>query len=112
MCVYVGKMTEETLHATNASAEECGVDHCEGELEEKSKATLDITDHECNMITDTEDNISIVFKFEGNDVKVSLRDFGSYVKFRCGARLSASKSNTVNLILRLFLYHFLHTMSL
>ncbi len=29
----------------------------------------------------------------------------------CGARLSASKNNTVNLILRLFLYHFLHTMS-
>jgi hypothetical protein len=26
----------------------------------------------------------------------------------CGARLSASKSNAVNLILRLFLYHFLH----
>jgi hypothetical protein len=24
--VYVGKMTEETLHATNASAEKCGVD--------------------------------------------------------------------------------------
>ncbi len=31
---------------------------------------------------------------------------------RCGACLSASKNNTVNLILRLFLYHFLHTMSL
>ncbi len=30
---------------------------------------------------------------------------------RCGARLSASKSNAVNLILRLFLYRFLHTMS-
>ncbi len=29
----------------------------------------------------------------------------------CGARLGGSKSNTVNLILRLFLYHFLHTMS-
>ncbi len=28
VCVYVGKMTEETLHATNASAEECGVDNC------------------------------------------------------------------------------------
>ncbi len=28
-----------------------------------------------------------------------------------GARLSAAKSNSVNLILRLFLYHFLHTMS-
>ncbi len=30
---------------------------------------------------------------------------------RCGARLGGSKSNAVNLILRLFLYHFLHTMS-
>jgi hypothetical protein len=29
----------------------------------------------------------------------------------CGARLSASKNNAVNLILRLFLYHFLHKMS-
>jgi hypothetical protein len=33
------------------------------------------------MITDTEDGISIIFKLEGNDVKVSIRDFGSYVKF-------------------------------
>ncbi len=30
---------------------------------------------------------------------------------RCGARLGGSNSNAVNLILRLFLYHFLHTMS-
>ncbi len=30
---------------------------------------------------------------------------------RCGAHLSAAKNNTVNLILRLLLYHFLHTMS-
>jgi hypothetical protein len=30
----------------------------------------------------------------------------------CGARLGGSKKNAVNLILRLFLYHFLHTMSL
>jgi hypothetical protein len=34
-------------------AEECGVDDCEGQFEENSKATLDINDHECNMITDT-----------------------------------------------------------
>jgi hypothetical protein len=32
--------------------------------------------------------------------------------FMCGARLGGSKSYAVNLILRLFLYHFLHTMSL
>jgi hypothetical protein len=30
---------------------------------------------------------------------------------RCGARLSASKNNAVNFILRLCLYHFLHMMS-
>ncbi len=29
-----------------------------------------------------------------------------------GARVGGTKSNTVNLILRLFLYHFLHTMSM
>jgi hypothetical protein len=81
VCVYVGKMTEETLHATNASAEECGVDDCEGELEDNSKATININNHECNMIDDTEDNNSIIFKLEGNDVQFSLRDFGSYVKF-------------------------------
>jgi hypothetical protein len=40
VCVYVGKMTEETLHASNPSAEECGVDYCEGELEDNSKATI------------------------------------------------------------------------
>ncbi len=81
VCVYIGKMTEETLHATNASAEECGVDDCEGEFKENSKTTFDINDHECNVITDTEDTIGIIFKLEGDDVKVSLRDFGSYVKF-------------------------------
>jgi hypothetical protein len=31
---------------------------------------------------------------------------------RCGARQSGALSNAVNLILRLFLYHFLHTLSL
>jgi hypothetical protein len=61
-------------------AEECGVDDCEGQLEENSKATININDHECNVITDIEDNIGIIFRLESNDVKVSLRDFGSYVK--------------------------------
>jgi hypothetical protein len=28
--------------------EKCGVNDCEGELEEKSKATFNINDHECN----------------------------------------------------------------
>jgi hypothetical protein len=80
-CVYVGKMTAETQHATNAAAEECGVDDCEEKLEDNLKATINVNDHECNVIEDTEDNISIIFKLEGSDVKVSLRDFGSYVKF-------------------------------
>jgi hypothetical protein len=80
ICVYAWKITKETLHATNALAEECGVDDCEGQLEENSKATFNVNDHECNVITDTEDDIGIIFKLEGNDVKVSLRDFGSYVK--------------------------------
>ncbi len=70
VCVYVGKLTEETLHATNASAEECGVDDCERKLEDNSKATININNHECNMITDTEADISIIFKLEGNDVKL------------------------------------------
>jgi hypothetical protein len=73
VCVYVGKTKEETLHAHNASAEECGVDDCEGELDKNSKATFNINDHECNVINDTEDDIGIIFKLEGNDVKVSLR---------------------------------------
>jgi hypothetical protein len=62
-------------------AEECGVYDCEGELEEHSKATFDINDHECNVITNTENDISIIFKLEGTNVKVSIRDFGSYAKF-------------------------------
>jgi hypothetical protein len=36
----------------------------------------------------------------------------SLLTVRCGARLGGSNSNAINLILRLFLYHFLHTMSL
>jgi hypothetical protein len=34
------------------------------------------------------------------------------IESRCGARLDGSNLNAVNLILRLFLYYFLHTMSL
>jgi hypothetical protein len=91
VCVHVGKITEEILHATNASAEECGVDDCEGELEENSKATFDINNHECNVITDTEDDTGIIFKLKGNDVKVSLRDFGSYVS---SARIAIIKDTS------------------
>jgi hypothetical protein len=62
-------------------AQECGVDDREGQLEENSKTTININNNECNVITDTEDNIGIIFWLESNDVKVKLRDFGSYVKF-------------------------------
>jgi hypothetical protein len=74
-------MTAETLHATNAAAEECDVDDCERELEDNSKALINVNGHECNVIEDTEDDICTFFKLEGYDIKVSLRDFGSYMQF-------------------------------
>ena len=75
-------MSAHELGKGNISlAEECGVDDCEGQLEENSKATIDINNHECNVITDTEDNISMIFWLESNDEKFSIRDFGSYAKF-------------------------------
>jgi hypothetical protein len=77
-------------------AEECGVDDCDGQLEESSKATIDINDHECKVITDTEDNIGITFQLEDYDVKVSLRDFGSYVKFNKECYHKGYKCSTVN----------------
>jgi hypothetical protein len=77
-------------------AEECGVDDCEGQFKENSKATFDMTDHECNLITDTEDDIGIIFQLEGYDVKVSLRDFGSYVKFNKECYHKGYKSSMVN----------------
>ncbi len=77
-------------------AEECGVDDYEGQLEENSKATVDINDHECNVTTDTEDNIGILFWLESNDVKVSLRDFGSYVRFNKECYHKGYKSGKVN----------------
>ena len=48
------------------------------------------------MITDTEDNIGIIFQLEGNDEKVSLRDFGSYVKFNKECYHKGYKSGKVN----------------
>jgi hypothetical protein len=80
-------------------AEECGVDDCEGQLEENSKATLNINNHECNVITDTEDNIGIIFWLESNDEKDSLRDFGSYVKFNKECYHNGYKSGKVNIYL-------------
>jgi hypothetical protein len=77
-------------------AEKCGVEECERELEEKSKATFDINDHECNMITDTEDNTGIIFKLKGSDVKVSMRDFGSFIKFNKECLHKGYKCGTEN----------------
>jgi hypothetical protein len=77
-------MPAATQHANNVAAEQCGVDECEGELEYNLKATINVNDHECNVIEDTEDDIGIIFNMKGNEVKVSLRDFGSYVKFNRG----------------------------
>ncbi len=76
------KMTARELGKGNISeTEKCGVDDCDGQLEQHSKATIDINDHECNVITDNEDDIGMIFQLEVKDVKVSIRDFGSYVKF-------------------------------
>jgi hypothetical protein len=77
-------------------AEKCGVGDCEGQLEENSRATIDINDHECNVITDTEDNIDIIFRLKSHDVKVSLRDFGTYGKFNKECYQKGYKSSTVN----------------
>ncbi len=66
------KMSACELGKKNFSvAEKFGVDDCDGQLEENSKATLDINDHECNVIPDTEDGIGIIFQLEGNDVKIA-----------------------------------------
>ncbi len=77
-------------------AEECGVDDCDGQLEDNLKATIDINNHEWNLITDTKDDIGIIFQLEVNDVKVSLRDFGSYVKFNKECYHNRYKSGKVN----------------
>ncbi len=59
----VNKSGHELGEGNDCVAEICGVDDCEGELEEKSKATFNIDDHEWNMITDTEDNIGIILNW-------------------------------------------------
>jgi hypothetical protein len=57
---------------------------------------IDINNHECSVITDTEDDIGIIFQLEGNDVKVSIRDFGSYVKFNKECCHKGYKNGEVN----------------
>jgi hypothetical protein len=59
-------MSVHELRKGNVSlAEECGVDDCYGQLEENLKTTIEIRDHKCNVITDTEDDIGIIFQLEG-----------------------------------------------
>jgi hypothetical protein len=48
------------------------------------------------LIADTEDNIGIIFQLEGYDGKVSLRDFGSYMKFNKECYHKRYKSGMVN----------------
>ncbi len=77
-------------------AEECGVDDYEGQLEQNYKAIFNINNYECNVITDTEDKIGIIFKLESNDVTFILRDFGSYVKFNKECYHKGYKCSMVN----------------
>jgi hypothetical protein len=92
----VNMSARELGNGNVCQAEECGVGDCEGQLEENSKATIDINDHECNVITDTEDGIGIIVWLESNDVKVSLRDFGSYMKFNKKCNHKGYKIGKVN----------------
>jgi hypothetical protein len=48
------------------------------------------------VITNTEVNIGILFQLEGNDVRLSLRNFGSYVKFNKECYHKGYKSSEVN----------------
>ena len=48
------------------------------------------------MITNTEVNIGILFQLEGNDVRLSLRNFGSYVKFNKECYHKGYKNGKVN----------------
>jgi hypothetical protein len=82
-------------NANSVAAVQCGVDDSEGELEDKSSSTININDHKCNIAEDTEDNIGIIFDLEHNEVKVNLRDFGSYVKYNKECLHKGYKSGTV-----------------
>ncbi len=42
------------------------------------------------------DGFIVIFKLEGNDVKVSLRDYGSYVKFNKECYHEGYKCSTVS----------------
>ncbi len=68
------------------------------------KTTFDINDQKCKVITAAEDNIGIIFQLEGNDVRVSLRNFGSYVKFNKECYHKGYKSGKVNTYLNAQLF--------
>ncbi len=64
------KMSARELGKGNISvAEKCGIDDCDRQIEEHSKATIDINNNECNVITGTEDNIGIIFSVGGQRCK-------------------------------------------
>jgi hypothetical protein len=48
------------------------------------------------VIEDTKENIGIIFRFEGNEVRVSLRDLGSYMKFNKECLHKGYKCSTVD----------------
>jgi hypothetical protein len=48
------------------------------------------------VINGTEDDTGIIFKLEGNDVKVSPRDFGSYMEFNKECYHKGYKCGMVN----------------
>jgi hypothetical protein len=91
-------MSAQDLEKGNVSvvAEECVVDVCDGELEEISKSTLNINDQKLKVINNTEDNIGMFFWLEGNDVRVSLRNFGCYMKFNKECYHKGYKRGKVN----------------
>jgi hypothetical protein len=66
--IYVWKMPAAKQIANIVASESCGVDDCEGELEDNSKATINVNDHECKVAEDTKDNIGIIFDLEGNEL--------------------------------------------
>jgi hypothetical protein len=83
-------------NANSVAAEQCGVDDCEGESEDNSKATINVNDHICKVAEDTKEDIGIIFDLEDNEVNVSLRDFGTYMKFNKECLHKRYKSGTVD----------------
>jgi hypothetical protein len=78
--------------------EEYGVDDCEGQLEENSKATININNLECNMITDTEDDIVVShLDMYRTNVLCTVQWYFWCVRLRSDARRVRWHSTDVNL---------------